>query len=157
MSVSYTHLDVYKRQHHIRIAVRTREENQRIVDCIRQVIQEWGREQAIIYLERNLEKAREKGSLGSNKECNYYPCHYEGQDCTFCFCPFYPCQDKRTDGKWITGSSGNDVWSCLDCRIVHEPAVVERMLSVLTAEGCNEQGIKKAWEKVMEPRLCSSQ
>ncbi len=144
-------------KHHIRIAVRTREENERIVDCIRQVIQEWGREQAILYLERNLEKARDKGSLGSNRECNYYPCHFEGQDCTFCFCPFYPCQDGRTEGKWITGSSGNEVWSCLECRVVHEPAVVEKMITVLTAEGCTEEGLKKAWETVMEPWLCSSQ
>jgi threonine-phosphate decarboxylase len=84
-------------KHHIRIAVRTREENERIVDCIRQVIQEWGKEQAILYLERNLAKARGKGPLGSNRECNYYPCHFESQDCTFCFCPFYPCQDGRTE------------------------------------------------------------
>lgn len=144
-------------KHHIRIAVRTREENERIVDCIRQVIQEWGREQAILYLERNLENARDKGRLGSNKKCNYYPCHFENQDCTFCFCPFYPCQDERTGGKWITGSSGNDVWSCLECRVVHEPAVVEKMLSVLTLEGCNEESLQKTWKKVVEPQLCSLQ
>ncbi len=90
------------------------------------------------------------------QECNYYP-SFEGQDCTFCFCPFYPCQDGRTEGKWITGSSGNEVWSCLECRVVHEPAVVEKMITVLTAEGCTEEGLKKAWETVMEPWLCSSQ
>jgi threonine-phosphate decarboxylase len=144
-------------KNHIRIAVRTRAENERIINCIREVIQEWGREQAIIYLQRNLAEAREKGPVGSNRECNYYPCHFEGQDCTFCFCPFYPCLDERTEGKWIVGSSGKEVWSCLECRIVHEPAVVQKIISALIAENGSEEAIKKVWKDVMEPILCSSQ
>ncbi|MDP6613031.1 MAG: cysteine-rich small domain-containing protein, partial [Candidatus Hydrothermarchaeota archaeon] len=39
--------------------------------------------------EDNIRKALEKGA-GSEK-CEYYPCHFQGQDCTWCFCPFYPC------------------------------------------------------------------
>ena len=28
------------------------------------------------------------------KACPYYPCHFEGQSCEFCYCPFYPCGDE---------------------------------------------------------------
>jgi len=24
-----------------------------------------------------------------NKECEFYPCHIEGQNCLFCYCPLY--------------------------------------------------------------------
>jgi threonine-phosphate decarboxylase len=138
---------------HIRVAVRTREENKRIVDTIRQVVSEWGSEQAESMLHDNLAKAATCGRLGSNLECDYYPCHFEGQDCTFCFCPFYPCNDERTGGQWIESSGGGKVWSCLYCEMVHRPEVVDDMLSVLTKEGCNKESVKEAWKKAMETRL----
>ncbi|MBT8508863.1 hypothetical protein AZH53_10655 [Methanomicrobiaceae archaeon CYW5] len=60
--------------------------------------------------------------------CPYYPCHgYPGQRCDFCYCPFYPCKDE-TLGKWTQGSSGKKVWSCEDCTLPHEEAIVEKML-----------------------------
>ncbi len=138
---------------HIRVAVRTREENKRIVDTIRQVISEWGREQAKCTLDENLAKAARSGRIGSNLSCNYYPCHFEGQDCTFCFCPFYPCNDERTGGQWIESSGGGKVWSCLYCEMVHRPEVVDAMLSVLVKEGRNEESVKEAWKKAMEKHL----
>jgi Zn-finger protein len=24
-----------------------------------------------------------------NKTCEFYPCHFEGQNCLFCYCPLY--------------------------------------------------------------------
>jgi len=24
-----------------------------------------------------------------NKMCEFYPCHFEGQNCMFCYCPLY--------------------------------------------------------------------
>ena len=138
---------------HIRIAIRTREENERIAYTIRQVIYEWGREQAKIQLEENIRSAVNCGRKGSNTECDYYPCHFEGQDCTFCFCPFYPCGDSRTGGNWVESSSGGQVWSCLKCNIVHEEKVVDELLSVFTTEGLNKESIKKAWKEVMENNL----
>lgn len=138
---------------YIRIAIRTREENERIVSTIRQVIYEWGREQAELQLEENIKTAAECGRRGSNTDCDYYPCHFEGQDCTFCFCPFYPCEDSRTGGNWVESSSGGQVWSCLKCNIVHEEKTVDELLSVFTAEGLTEAGIKKAWITVMEKNL----
>ena len=58
---------------------------------------------------------------GPNLECEYYPCHEEGQSCTFCYCPFYPCGDSSTGGKWIKDKC---VWSCQDCTWIHKDEVV---------------------------------
>jgi adenosylcobinamide hydrolase len=58
------------------------------------------------------------GKSGKGK-CPYYPCHhFEGQDCTYCFCPLYPCEDQE-QGEWILSSKGYPVWTCKDCRLLH--------------------------------------
>lgn len=54
--------------------------------------------------------------------CPYYPCHFKGQSCDFCFCPFYPCRDEAL-GQWVTGTSGGRVWNCAGCRLLHEPEI----------------------------------
>ena len=59
---------------------------------------------------------------GPNRECEFYPCHYEGQYCDFCYCPFYPCGDSSTGGEWI---KGRDVWNCKECMWLHEKDAVE--------------------------------
>jgi adenosylcobinamide hydrolase len=60
--------------------------------------------------------------IGHPKEktgpCPYYPCHFQGQDCTHCFCPLYPCEDKEL-GEWIKTSKGFAVWGCKDCILLH--------------------------------------
>ncbi|MCD1296348.1 adenosylcobinamide amidohydrolase [Methanocella sp. CWC-04] len=53
-------------------------------------------------------------------KCSYYPCHYEGQDCTHCFCPLYPCEDPEF-GKWILSTKGYPVWTCMNCTLLHKP------------------------------------
>lgn len=65
-----------------------------------------------------------KGEIihGPNRECEYYPCHYEGQYCDFCYCPFYPCGDSSTGGEWI---KGKNVWNCKECMWLHEKESVE--------------------------------
>jgi adenosylcobinamide hydrolase len=55
-------------------------------------------------------------------ECPYYPCHFPGQTCDFCYCPFYPCRDESL-GQWVASSSGGKVWNCAACTLVHEPEV----------------------------------
>lgn len=76
-----------------------------------------------------IENALENGVIGSNDACEYYPCHFEGQDCTWCFCPFYPCQDDLTNGKFVTSEKGGgEVWSCIDCRWVHREGVSKEVL-----------------------------
>lgn len=57
--------------------------------------------------------------------CEYYPCHhFEGQDCTHCFCPLYPCKDEEL-GRFVRTKRGKRFWSCIDCTLVHRPNVAK--------------------------------
>ena len=57
--------------------------------------------------------------------CPYYPCHFEGQSCEYCYCPFYPCREPSL-GQWVDSSSMNGpVWNCSGCTLLHDPAVAE--------------------------------
>ncbi len=138
---------------YVRIAVRPREETDRLSTALGEVVVEKARDTA----KENLGSLLDKGirtPQGGNRECPYYPCHhFPDQDCTFCFCPFYPCKDTRTGGKWVDRSSGGSVWSCEDCTIVHEKEFVQHALDILHEEGDLDDKLKKVWEKVMEPRL----
>ncbi|MEM2124285.1 MAG: cysteine-rich small domain-containing protein, partial [Methanolinea sp.] len=63
------------------------------------------------------------------EECPYYPCHFPGQRCDFCYCPFYPCGDE-TLGQWVTsGTKNGPVWSCSDCTLLHEPAIADYLIA----------------------------
>ena len=70
-----------------------------------------------------------KGWIGCNRRCKYNPCHYEGQDCTFCYCPFYPCNDTRF-GKELGRPKMNDtVWACDTCLMIHDTDVCKYIVS----------------------------
>jgi len=60
--------------------------------------------------------------------CQYYPCHFQGQSCDFCYCPFYPCKDENL-GQWASGSNGGRVWNCARCTLLHEPVVASYLKS----------------------------
>lgn len=55
---------------------------------------------------------------GSDRSCEFYPCHFEGQDCTFCYCPLYPCLDLQL-GTFVHSRKGGEVWSCEHCYWSH--------------------------------------
>lgn len=58
--------------------------------------------------------------------CPYYPCHkFSEQKCYFCYCPLYPCKD--TEFSELIATPSGDVWSCMDCTFIHEPAVAEHL------------------------------
>ena len=63
-----------------------------------------------------------------NKNCKYYPCHKNIEDCTFCYCPFYPCGKKYRGGKWIKNKNKKDIWDCTNCTIIHREDVVKKLL-----------------------------
>ena len=63
-----------------------------------------------------------EGVEGANLSCEYYPCHQHPQNCTFCYCPFYPCGDSSTGGRWI---KEKQVWSCEGCRWIHQDQTVQ--------------------------------
>ncbi len=56
--------------------------------------------------------------------CPYYPCHFPGQRCDFCYCPFYPCKDE-TLGEWSPSSTNGRIWNCSRCALLHEPTVAD--------------------------------
>ena len=93
---------------------------------------------------RHFEKVLGKGELlGIDRSCKYYPCHHgDLEDCTFCFCPFYPCGDESTGGKWIKGTT----WSCEDCSWIHRTGVASRVLREIKRLGINKpEDIDKSW------------
>jgi len=57
-------------------------------------------------------------------KCEYYPCHFEGQDCTHCYCPLYPCEDPG-DGRVDQEQPGHPVWTCKDCTLLHDKKAVD--------------------------------
>ncbi|HOP09095.1 MAG TPA: cobyric acid synthase [Candidatus Methanofastidiosa archaeon] len=68
-----------------------------------------------------------RGAIDSNLECSYYPCHFYDQNCTHCFCPFYPCEDEEL-GTYITGRTGKRVWSCQQCYWIHRDDVAKECI-----------------------------
>lgn len=56
--------------------------------------------------------------------CPYYPCHFAGQACDFCYCPFYPCSDEAL-GQWVDSMNGGKIWNCARCRLLHEPEIAD--------------------------------
>ncbi|MHC1630844.1 MAG: cysteine-rich small domain-containing protein [Methanotrichaceae archaeon] len=73
--------------------------------------------------------------------CDKYPCHFSGQDCTFCFCPFYPCLDERTGGRFVDGE-----WCCKDCTIIHQKEVAEMVMEALV----QGEDLSSIWKKVVK-------
>ena len=88
------------------------------------------------------------GNIGTNASCEWYPCHFKGQNCSLCFCPFYPCMDD-TLGKMVEGKNG-PVWSCQDCYWVHRHDVTAdffwemkgRRLDDVSQQDLNDMKIK---------------
>jgi len=84
----------------------------------------------------------DKKLVGPKTDCEYYPCHFLGQDCTWCFCPLYPCEDPQTGGEWLrrkdrTGTV-TSVWNCTYCYWIHRSEVAEELLDIL-----HELGIER--------------
>ena len=50
-------------------------------------------------------------------ECEYYPCHFAGQNCLFCFCPLYnhDCKGHFDKGRF----SKNGLKDCSKCNLPH--------------------------------------
>jgi adenosylcobinamide hydrolase len=60
----------------------------------------------------------------SPEGCPYYPCHFEGQRCDYCYCPLYPCLDPGL-GQWAESRNGGRVWNCSGCTLLHAPKVAD--------------------------------
>jgi len=71
--------------------------------------------------------------------CDRYPCHFPDQDCTLCFCPFYPCEDERTGGRFVDGE-----WCCEGCFVVHREEVAKAVIEALV----QGEDVSIAWKEV---------
>ena len=67
-----------------------------------------------------------------NKACAFYPCHdiNKLEDCTFCYCPKYPCGILSRGGKYII-SKNEKIWDCSECTRIHEKKRVDELLDKL--------------------------
>ncbi len=79
----------------------------------------------------------DRGWIGPNKECPYHPSHFTGQDCTFCYCPFYPCNDPDL-GENIVGKRGKDIWNCTYCLFIHRPEVGKFVMSEIKRQNITD-------------------
>lgn len=66
-----------------------------------------------------------RGNIGSNSSCPYHPTHFPGQNCSFCYCPFYPCMKEFLGKSIINKKTGKTVWDCSTCTFIHDNDVVE--------------------------------
>lgn len=72
-----------------------------------------------------------------NKSCSYFPCHKKLEDCTFCYCPFYPCQDEKL-GRYIYSTKRKKkIWSCHECSWIHKRKTVDRIYTCIKANARN--------------------
>ncbi|MBA2123573.1 hypothetical protein B9J78_01315 [bacterium Unc6] len=66
-----------------------------------------------------------------NTACKYFPCHKRLQDCTFCYCLFYPCLDKALGEYVYLKKSKEKIWSCQSCNWIHKKSVVDKILKII--------------------------
>ncbi len=96
------------------------------------------------------------GWIGPNLNCPYHPSHFSGQDCTFCYCPFFPCKDE-TFGWELMGRHG-PVWNCSDCLFIHRTEVCKFICAEIERLGITdaddprfddifEEAKKRFWKK----------
>ena len=88
-------------------------------------------------IKKKVNEEIEAGWIGPNLSCDYHPCHFEGQDCTFCYCPFYPCNDTDL-GCDIEGRHGSKIWCCTDCLFIHRQDVARFIMSEIRRLGITE-------------------
>lgn len=88
-----------------------------------------------------------------NKACSFFPCHKKLEDCTFCYCPFYPCLDK-TRGDYIYSDKRNrNIWSCQECNWIHKKETVDEIFVLIRREyrqtpKASVNGLAKLNEKI---------
>ena len=90
-------------------------------------------------IKKKVNEELKAGWIGPNLQCDYHPSHFNGQDCTFCYCPFYPCEDTDL-GDFIVGRRGQRIWNCSDCLFIHRTPVVKYVLSEVERLGITEAG-----------------
>ena len=96
-----------------------------------------------------VKKELSKSFVNTDSDCKYYPCHYMGQNCTFCYCPFYPCNDEEVGGNVIVTSKGDLAWSCKHCLFIHDHEIAEYVHHRLRIDGIdNPEALAELFKEV---------
>jgi len=66
-----------------------------------------------------------------NMACKFFPCHTGLEDCTFCYCPFYPCLDEKKGESVYSVKNKKGVWSCESCSWIHKRKVVDDIFGLI--------------------------
>ena len=92
-----------------------------------------------------------RGLIGGNPECAHHPCHHPEQNCTFCFCPLYPCLDPELGEYVISRRTGGRVWSCQGCLWIHRDDVSRSLFEIMPEIG--EQGLDERTRSELKAEL----
>jgi threonine-phosphate decarboxylase len=109
--------------------------------------------QGILLINQTLKR---KHLTGLDVGCEYRPCHEELEDCTFCYCPFYPCYEPDTGGyEVISQRTGLPVWACNNCILPHLSKNAHTILNELLELGnvfddISPEDLKRIRAKVVE-------
>lgn len=66
-----------------------------------------------------------------NKACKFFPCHRGLEDCTFCYCPFYPCRNEKLGRFVYSNKLRKNIWSCESCGWIHKTKVTESIFTLI--------------------------
>lgn len=78
-------------------------------------------------------------SNGVNKSCSYFPCHKGLENCTFCYCPFYPCLDRNFGRYLYSKKLKKSIWSCQDCNWIHKRETIDYIFSLIRENSSQPQ------------------
>lgn len=139
----------------IRIGIKSHENNKILVHELSNIVDEQIKHISTVKLKNSILRKKENKNISlsnnSRLSCQYYPCHFYGQDCTYCYCLYYPCLDSRTGGKYILSNhSKKKIWSCASCKIIHIGEVSSKITDYLMKD---ENSIDESWEKLIVPLL----
>lgn len=66
-----------------------------------------------------------------NKACKFFPCHKGLEDCTFCYCPYYPCLNNGRGSFVYSAKTGKGIWSCQYCNWIHKKKTVDEIFGLI--------------------------
>ncbi|MDD1772606.1 MAG: cobyric acid synthase [Methanomassiliicoccales archaeon] len=83
----------------------------------------------------SLRSQMSRGYIHGDKDCPNFPCHHPDQNCTFCFCPLYPCEDPLLGEFVVSKRTGGNVWSCQGCHWMHRDDVAASLFKMMPEVG----------------------
>lgn len=83
----------------------------------------------------SLRSQMSRGYIHGDRNCPNFPCHHPDQNCTFCFCPLYPCEDPMLGEFVVSKRTGGKVWSCMKCHWLHRDDVSLSLFNMMPEVG----------------------